>query len=116
MITDIKSTSPNIWVTQSNYSPYLNEHNNYNNNSSFHGAVRYKGNRFEIYDANANNWLPHIGNEVTISVDPNLSVVLDWAREKMVKEAKEEELLKKHPALQKAKENYDLIRILVENE
>lgn len=113
MITSINSSSKFIITSSFGSSgPYLSD----NNNDPSHGVVRYRQNRFEIYDGFARTWIPHYGESVQLSLDARVNVVLDWAEKKMSEEAREKELLEKHPALQKAKENYDIIRKLVEHE
>jgi hypothetical protein len=92
--------------------PYLAD----NPNDTLNGLVRYKHSNFEIYDGYNKQWVTYFGQTVNITLDPRVQNVLSWVEQKMADEAREKELLEKHPALQKAKENYDIIRKLVENE
>lgn len=113
MITSINASNGFIITSSFGSSgPYLSD----NTNDPSHGLVRYRQNRFEIYDGFAKSWIPHYGESIQLGLDARVNFVLDWAEKKMAEETREKELLEKHPALQKAKENYDIIRKLVENE
>ena len=48
--------------------------------------------------------------------DYETNELLTWVKNKIAQEKKENELAKQFPALARAKENYDMIRRLVENE
>jgi|SRR6056297_1014499 len=55
--------------------------------------------------------------ETTAWVDDiELNTVVEWAKQKMEQEYREHELAEQFPAFAKAKENYETIRRLVENE
>ena len=45
-----------------------------------------------------------------------LGTVVEWAKQKMAQELREQALAEQFPAFARAKENYDMIRMLVENE
>lgn len=45
-----------------------------------------------------------------------LGTVVEWAKQKMAQELREQQLAEQFPAFARAKENYDMIRMLVENE
>lgn len=85
-------------------------------NDPLNGIVRYRHSNFEIYDGSSKQWISYYGQSINITLEPRIRNIITWAEQKMVAEAREQELLEKHPALQKAKENYDIIRKLVENE
>jgi hypothetical protein len=55
-------------------------------------------------------------NNFTLSTSSELDMVVEWAKEKMLEEERLKELCKKFPSLQKAKDNYDMIKTLVEHE
>jgi len=78
------------------------------------GDVRYNGNMFEVYSRGC--WTPLYSNTADVQLTPRDVVTLDWARRKMLDEERENELLNKHPALKKAKENYNTIKALVEHD
>jgi hypothetical protein len=40
---------------------------------------------------------------------------VEWAKQKMEQELREQQLAEQFPAFARAKENYDMIRMLVEN-
>jgi hypothetical protein len=48
--------------------------------------------------------------------DYDLDTIIAWAKQTMEKEMREQELVERFPAFAKAKENYEMIRSLVENE
>ncbi len=48
--------------------------------------------------------------------DYDLEPIIAWAKQTMEKEMRERELVERFPAFAKAKENYEMIRSLVENE
>ena len=45
-----------------------------------------------------------------------LGTVVEWAKQKMEQELREQALAEQFPAFARAKENYNIIRMLVENE
>ena len=48
--------------------------------------------------------------------DIELKTVVEWCKQKMEQELREQALAEQFPAFAKAKENYETIRMLVENE
>ena len=64
----------------------------------------YNGSMFETIHTTA--WIDDI----------ELKTVVEWAKQKMEQELREQEMAEKFPAFAKAKENYDMIRMLVQNE
>jgi hypothetical protein len=64
----------------------------------------YNGSMFETIHTTA--WIDDI----------ELKTVIEWAKQKMEQERKEQSLAEQFPAFAKAKENYDMIRMLVQNE
>ena len=58
----------------------------------------------------------YTGSSLTLSLSPRVESVIIWAEQKMEEEQRERELCRKYPALQQAKENYDLIKTMVEND
>jgi hypothetical protein len=87
-----------------------------NDNLPMDGVVRTNHGGLEYYDANSQCWLPLPGNEVKLDFSSYYEDVLNWAMDKMHKEKQETELLEKYPALKTAKQNYEAIKALVENE
>ena len=108
----IYSTSPSVIVSGSNpMLPYINMAN------PSAGNVRYNGGltKFEVYDGY--NWLQIDNIPVAgISLTPAAEAAIQWAQQKMIEESKIKALCEKFPALQKAKDNFDIIKALVENE
>jgi len=64
-------------------------------------VIDSSGNKNEFYPAQAH-----------IDLSPAFKTALDWAWTKMQEEKELEELCKKHPGLQEAKENFELMKVL----
>jgi len=101
----IQSSSPPV-VFQTDYSWQL---------PSFTGDVQWNGQykRFEVSDGK--NWIP-IDNTVHISTDSHVSEALTWAREKMREERELDKLAKEYPALDNARKQLEMIKVLVKSE
>jgi hypothetical protein len=56
------------------------------------------------------------GSEVRIEISPHVQIVLDWAYAKMQDDHKLDAMVAKYPALKQAKENYDIIKAMVQDE
>jgi hypothetical protein len=80
------------------------------------GMVRYNPNsqNLEIYDGVA--WVTYAQSYSSIGLTYEAESLLDWAKEKREEELKMQAMMKKFPALKKAKENYDLIWNIVKDE
>jgi hypothetical protein len=96
----------------------------YNNNSSntLVGQVRYNGSsqNMEVYDGNS--WLIMSSSYPTVELSGDVQSVLNWARAKMIEEARVQELAAKHPsvadalqAVAKAEEQVRIVAALVDN-
>ena len=101
----IQSSSPPV-VYQTDYSWQL---------PGFTGDVRWNGQykRFEVSDGA--NWIA-IDNTVHVSTDSNVSEALTWAREKMQEERELDKLAKEYPALENARKQLEMIKVLVKSE
>lgn len=77
------------------------------------GMVRHNGSTLEIYDGAG--WVVYQMNQ-SINVSGELNSIVAWARAKMQEEERLKALAAKFPALQKAIDNFELIKALVENE
>lgn len=106
---------------------YLSWPNFYNSASStgntLIGQLRYNGNSqcMEVYDGSA--WVMLQTAYPTIELTPEVQSVINWARTKMVEEARIKELAAKHPsvadalqAVAKAEEQVLIVTALVETE
>lgn len=80
------------------------------------GSVRTCRGGLEYYNAGSNCWFPMPGANVNINLGPRVEMVLEWAYKKMAEEDQIESLIKKYPALKIAKENYEIVKALVQNE
>jgi hypothetical protein len=76
------------------------------------GEVRAINGQLQVY--NGSMFVPI---HTTAWVDNiELGTVVEWAKQKMQQELREQALAERYPAFARAKENYDMIRMLVENE
>ena len=76
------------------------------------GEVRAINGQLKVFDGGM--W---IGIHTTAFVDDfDLKTVVEWCKQKMEQELREQALAEQFPAFAKAKENYEMIRSLVENE
>lgn len=88
----------------------------FNMNSPSAGMVRYNGNAqaFEVYDGF--DWKSIYGATPQVELNADVQNVLSWARRKMKEEYDLYVLCQKYPSLEKAKENFELVRQLVEQQ
>jgi hypothetical protein len=76
------------------------------------GEVRAINGQLQVY--NGSVW--QTITATTLMNDAGLEELVEWARKKMAQELEDQQLAEQFPAFAKAKENYDMIRRLVENE
>ena len=75
------------------------------------GEVRAIGGQLQVY--NGSYFIPI---HTTAWVDNiELGTVIEWAKQKMEQELREQVLTERFPAFAKAKENYEMIKALVQN-
>lgn len=112
-MTILTSNDNSIMITYSSSSgPYVNA--SYSDARAIDGDVRYNNNNFEVY---SNGCWMMVGEESTdVQFSQRWKSVLEWAEKAMEAETEEKELLERSPALRKAKENYDMIKALIEND
>ena len=97
-------------VVQNNGStPYINM------SAPSAGMVRWNGNNncLEIYDGNS--WIMQTAGAY-VDLSPSAKAAVDWATKKMAEEEKLDKLCKEFPGLQKARDNFEMFKRLVENE
>ena len=111
-VENINCPDGSIKGTVSDYTPHYNA----NDNLPMDGVVRTNHGGLEYYDASIHAWFPYPGSEVNLEISPYYQDVLNWAMDKMFKEKQELELMEKYPALKTAKQNYETVKALVENE
>jgi hypothetical protein len=76
------------------------------------GEVRAINGQLQVY--NGSQFIPIHTTGWVDSID--LGTVVEWCKQKMEQELREQALAEQFPAFARAKENYDMIRSLVENE
>lgn len=76
------------------------------------GEVRAIDGKLCAFDGG--QWIPVYTTGWVDSIE--LGSVVEWAKRKMEQELKEQQLAEKYPAFAKAKENYEIVKALVENE
>ena len=81
------------------------------------GQVRWNGSskQFEVCD-NQNGMWYKIDNTVELRNDPQLAEVIDWAKKKMEEEKKLDKLMSEYPSLKTAKEQFEIVLKLVQND
>lgn len=79
------------------------------------GMVRWNGSssQIEVYDGSS--WLT-LQQNWTIETAEELNTVIGWAKEKMQEESKLKQLCQQFPALQKAYDNLEVIKAMVQHE
>ena len=111
-VETITSTDHNLFVVTHTHTPFYNP-----DDKNLHdGSVRTCRGGLEYYDASHSCWLPLPGSNVNVELSPHVESVLQWAFKKMEEEEKLKQLAEKYPALKAAKENYDIVKALIENE
>lgn len=111
MIKTISSSSPFITVTGGNTNtPYISP------GASGAGMMRWNPNmnRMEVNDGNS--WIEIGGGYTSVDLTSEANDLLMWAREQKAKEARLDELCKKYPGLQKARDNFEMFQRLVESD
>lgn len=104
--------SYDLQISVSSYTPYYRP-----DDKNLHdGSIRNSQGGLEYYDAGNNCWLPLPGANVNINLGPRVEMALEWAYKKMAEEDQIASLVKKYPALKSAKENYEIVKALVQNE
>jgi len=73
------------------------------------GMLRYNANTSAIEVNDGSVWRQLDMSHAAVELTPEAESLLDWARKKRDQELKIDELCEKYPALQKAKDNFDLI-------
>ena len=87
--------------------PYINQ----NTTNPMTGMMRVWGSDIQVFDGSS--WLHMNSSYATVSLDPELQVLLDWGRRKMIQEQDLKSLMEKYPGLKDAKEQYDIMLALV---
>jgi hypothetical protein len=87
--------------------PYINQ----NTTNPMTGMMRVWGADLQTFDGS--NWICMNSSYATVSLDPELQVLLDWGRRKMIQEQDLQSLMEKYPGLKDAKEHYDIMLALV---
>lgn len=97
----------------------IKSHNSYNDGihtllpqSATPGSVWVDGSGLHVYSGSS--W-QRINTHATVGLDSEITEVIRWAKEKMLAEQRENELLEKYPALAIAKQNYETIKDLVKD-
>lgn len=112
VVENITCFDQSILVINNDYTPYYSP----DNTRPMDGVLRTCNGGLEYYDAHVGDWLPLPGCKVELELGHHTAEVVKWAQQKMLEEDKLDELAEKYPALKKAKENYDIIRRIVQNE
>ena len=109
MIRTIHSHSPYL-VTSQTSDPYISS----GQVPEYSGSIKYDS-IYGLQVYNGNSWIP-IETVSSMTLSSEAEAAIKWASEKMREDQKLEELCKKYPALQHAKDNFELIKALVQDE
>lgn len=80
------------------------------------GMIRWNPNTNQLEVNDGNIWIKFSETVPEIGLTDEAEEIMDWAREKMREEQRIKELCQRYPALQKAKDNYDLILNIIKDE
>ena len=80
------------------------------------GALRTYAGNIQYYNALTHCWALLEGDQATVEISMEVQMIMDWARDKMAEDMRIKDLAEKYPALKKAKENFDVVKALVEND
>lgn len=111
-VEEIKCNDMTIYGVITDHTPYYIP----DDKRPMDGVVRTNRGGLEYYDAGVGDWFPLPGSQVSMELGPAARTVLDWAYIKMQEEEKLDQLVAKYPSLKEAKQNYDIIKAMVENE
>ena len=75
------------------------------------GMMRVWGTDMQVFDGSS--WLNMNSSYATASLGPELQVLLNWIRRKMIQEQDLQSLMEKHPGLKDAKDRYEVMLALV---
>lgn len=111
MINTAHSTSPLLNVNVSGSVPYIAA----GTAVPMLGMVRWNPSRgcMEVYDGTA--WHAYAQN-LTVDLSPDVESTVRWAQRKQAEEEELDELCRKHPGLQASREQFELMRALVQKE
>ena len=87
--------------------PYINQ----NTTNPMQGMIRVWGSDTQVFDGS--NWICMNSSYATVSLGPELQILLNWGRRKMIQEQDLQSLMEKHPGLKDAKEHYEVMLALV---
>ena len=114
------NTSTGIQV-DSGYTSWPSFYTNPSSTNTLVGQVRYNGagQNMEVYDGS--NWLVMSAAFPTLSLEPHVQAVVEWAQKKMAEESHLRELAARNPsvkdaldALQRAEEQVRIVAALVQ--
>jgi hypothetical protein len=80
------------------------------------GMMRYNGNMHCIEVNDGNSWQQLQTSYATIELNSDAESLLDWARKKRQEELELDELCKKFPGLDRARNNFETFKRLVQSE
>jgi len=80
------------------------------------GMVRWNSNMQQLEVNDGNTWISLTASIPTIELSPEVVEIIEWGRQKLAEDRKIKELCQRYPGLQKAKDNFEMFKKLVENE
>lgn len=111
MINNINTSDPDYIMVTGNYTtPYISP------GAVGAGMLRWNPNTKQIEVNDGCVWIEFQSSDAQVRLTDRARLTLQWAESKMAEEQKIEDIIKRNPALKKAKEKYDLIWNIVKNE
>jgi hypothetical protein len=87
-----------------------------NTNKPNDGDVRYNGVTQKTECWNNGAWIPLSSGHVTVELTPDVTEVIDWAKQKMTQDRMIKELAKNHPSVASAVNQLDTLVSLLKNQ
>lgn len=111
MITNASSSSPLLNVNVTGSTPYIHT----GTSVPMVGMVRWNPGRtcMEVYDGTV--WHAY-AQSLQVSLSPEVEATVRWAQRKQSEEQELDELCRKHPGLQDARDQLEIMRRLVKQE
>lgn len=110
MINNINGTGCVLVTGNYSSSPSIN------NNMTGAGMLRWNSLTSQLEVNDGYTWISLNSSFPTIGLTPEAESAIKWAVKKMQKEREEDELCRQYPALGKARDNFELLKRMVEND
>lgn len=111
MKIDVHACSPSVLIQDDGF--HFMSYTNLDTVPGRHvGEVIYTGGSLYVWDGVC--WT-EISSGISVGLDSNAETAIDWATKKMQEEKDLDEMCKEFPALAKARDQFEMVKALVEN-